>query len=234
MLKRGFAIFLFVFILLSSFSFGLNNVSAVDIPVDVNQLEQQAEDLENRLDNLENTMDEIQNPKYGKWDFIGPEIQKIILKNKFVSAADSFFKKINIVFVIFFGEDYNFSLGFLIAVILWFYFFIQFSEIIRNFSTFGEGVSTVIGLALTLIMAQMGLLRAIVKGLGWLVASPEAWWWRTLIFMGLCVFFVFAARARYKLGLIQEAKKKEREDMEEKSNRRYLDIIVDAFKGMFS
>src|SRR3989338_3842042 len=55
---------------------------------------------------VEKTQEKVE----GKWDYLAREWKNIFLKNKFVSAIDSFFTKISIVFRILFGMEYSMSL----------------------------------------------------------------------------------------------------------------------------
>ncbi|MFW5846914.1 MAG: hypothetical protein ACOCUU_02020 [Nanoarchaeota archaeon] len=229
--KRGLiAFFILAIFILSSLTFSFNFISSVDL----DSAEEKAGDIEQRLDNLDDKIDEIQNPKYGKWDYLGGELEKIIMKNKYISYVFSeetgLLSKIDIVFIVLFGEHYQFSLGLLIVIILWVYFFVQFSGIMRDFSTFSSGTATIIGLAMTVIMAQVKLLSLIVKGLGWLVASPDAWWMRTLVVIGLVLFFMLVSAINNTLRMIEKKRKEEEERLKTKSEMNFIQKFGSAIR----
>jgi len=120
-------------------------------------------------------------------DYLFQEWKKMFLGNKFVSVMDSFLTKISFVFVVLFGEPYSLSGMLLIMIILWFYLFLKFSEIFRNFTPFSEIISWIIGLGITIIMAQTQALRKITEWLVLLTFYKEGSWYRFFIIVGIIV-----------------------------------------------
>ena len=138
----------------------------------------------------------------------------MLLGNKYVSSIDSFLQKISPVFLILFGEPYSLSGILFIMIIIWFYFFFTFSEILRDFSPFSEGISWIIGLGITIIMAQIQLLRKITEGLVWLVFYKEGSWYRFLIITGIVVALILLYYFTSAFGkAYREQKKKAKEEI---------------------
>ena len=125
-----------------------------------------------------------------KREYLFQELKKELLKNKFIAVMDKFFTKISIVFTILFGEPYTLSGVLLIIIILWFYFFIKFSEIMHNYSAFSSGVAWVMGFAITVVAAQVQILRKIAEFFIWFTLYKEATWWRVLAW-GILVVGMF-------------------------------------------
>jgi len=201
----------------------------------VGDLEEKIEGLEDTKENIEEGVDKI---KKTKWDYLGEKWKTAFLKNKFISFVDSFFQKINFVFVVLFGENYSLSLTLFFIIILWFGFFFKLSEVLADYSTFSSSVATVIGFGLVIIMAQLKFFRVIVESFGWLVFSQEAWWIRLIIFVVIVFVVVFLYKFSSQIGdSFKKNKEKTKEEMkkaEEKINRgivkTFADTIVKALK----
>src|SRR3989338_10796665 len=65
---------------------------------------QQVQNAGEVIQNITKTIEEK------KWDYLGDRWKEVLLKNKYASAVDGFLKKIDFVFVVLFGEHYDFSL----------------------------------------------------------------------------------------------------------------------------
>jgi hypothetical protein len=231
MKNKYLTIFLFILLIFSS-------LSLISSQTGLEDLEKSAESIEKNTEKLEEGIEKAQDlDKYGRWDYLGPEIQKMVMENRYVdyffNEQDGLFFKADIVFVILFGEHYSFSIGLVVLIILWFYIFIQLSGVLRDFSMFSNGTSIIIGLGLTTAFAQFNLLSLIVQGLGWLIASPDAWWVRSLVGLAIVLFFILFIRARIALGKIEKQIKEKEAETREKINRHYLDMTVEAIKKGF-
>lgn len=228
--KRILCIFIFILILIS-FAFLVLQSEIISADVNGNQVPSEvgAAGLGGVGEDINKVQDFGQKVSYGKWDYLEQEWKKVFLNNSFVAAVDGFLKKCNFLFVALFGEDYTMSPGLLCVILLWVFFLINFSRMIEMFSIFSSKiVANVIGLGLTVALAQTGFLSLIVKGLGWLVLSPESSWLRFLIFCGVCVFFIFVS---YLMKAFEEERKKAEEAGEkekEKANRGILQAWADA------
>lgn len=218
---------LFVFLFLVLIFLQVYSVKAQDIE---ESLEGAEEQLEESLEDAEDIKENIEGKK---WDYLGEEWKKILLENKFVSTIDSFLKKIDIVFVILFGEHYSLSLILLSIIFLWFYLFFKISEILTDYSTFTSTTSTVIGFCLTIVFAQFKILKTIIEFFAWLIFWKESNIWRfvimLLIFLGMIGLYYLSSY----LGEIHKKKKEEEEKHQEKIDRRLLRKIAEMFSKAF-
>jgi hypothetical protein len=223
MKNKLIAVFILAIFIFSSLSFIGSQENLEELAKDAEKIEEGVEKIEEGAE------------KYGKWDYLGPEIQRLVMENKQINYVfneqDGLLSKIDIVFVVLFGEHYKFSLGFLIVIILWFWFFAQLSGILKDFSMFSSGTSIILGLGLTIVFAQTSLFSLIVQGLGWLVVSPDAWWVRTLIFIGIVAFFTLFAKIRFELGKIEKQMKEQEAKTLEKIDRNFLHMTAEAVRN---
>ncbi len=185
-------------------------------------LEDAGEGLEKNVENIENTKANIET----KWDYLGKEWKNILLKNKFVSGLDGFCKKISVVFEVLVAEPYTLSVTFLVVVLLWLYLFLKFAEIVRDYFTVQSGVSYLIGLVFTLVLAHIGFIRKITEFLGWIAFKPEAWWarWIIIIILAFILFLIYKVSS-----LLGKSYKKDVEQLEkeqEKLDRKTLKYLV--------
>jgi len=154
-----------------------------------------------------------------KREYLFSELKNMSLKNKYIAAMDSFFKKISFVFLVLFGEPYTLSGVLLLIIILWFYFFFKFSSILKNFSTFSPSISWIMGFAITVIMAQTKILRKIAEFFIWIIFYKEATLWRLLvaiiIFGALAIIYVISSR-------FEKIYKKKKEEKEKEENLRKI------------
>jgi len=199
-------------------------------------------DLEEKIEGIEDTKENIEegveNIKETNIDYLSEKWKTAFLKNKFISFVDSFFQKINFVFVVLFSENYSLSLTLFFIIILWLCFFFKLSEVLTDYSAFSSSVATVIGFGLVIIMAQLKFFRVIVESFGWLVFSQEAWWIRFIIFVIIIFVMVFLYKLSSQIGdSFKKNKEKTKEEMkkaEEKINRgivkTFADTIVKALK----
>ena len=209
-------------------------VYAEEVPI-AGDLDKQVEDLKNTKQTIEDNVEKI---KETKWDYLGEKWKDAFLKNKFVSVVDSFFQKINFVFIVLFGENYSFSLTLFFIVILWFSFFFKLDEVFADYSTFSPSVSMAISFGLTIIIAQLKFFMKIVEFFSWLVLSPEAWWIRLIIFIVIAFVMVLLYKFSSQIGKSfkenSEKTKEEMEKAEEKINRgvikTFADTIVKSLK----
>ena len=199
-------------------------------------------DLEEKIEGIEDTKENIEegveNIKETNIDYLSEKWKTAFLKNKFISFVDSFFQKINFVFVVLFSENYSLSLTLFFIIILWLCFFFKLSEVLTDYSAFSSSVATVIGFGLVIIMAQLKFFRVIVESFGWLVFSQEAWWIRFIIFVIIIFVMVFLYKLSSQIGdsfkKNKEMTKEEMKKAEEKINRgivkTFADTIVKALK----
>ena len=161
---------------------------------------------------VEKTQEKVE----GKWDYLAMEWKNIFLKNKFVSAIDSFFTKISIVFRILFGMEYSMSLVLLIVIILWFYFLINLSQILKYFSTFSGGTSYLMGLGLAVILAQTKLFEKIAQFFVWAIFGDKPWWFSLIITILLIAVLVVLYKLNKSFaGQMAKRRKEMKKELEE-------------------
>lgn len=163
-----------------------------------------------------------------KWAYLGTEWKATLMKNPFVSIADSVFKSMNFVFVILFAVDYSLSLAFSFILILWFYFFFAFKNMLKM-SLFSKWICLIISFGLTIILAQAGLFSAISTFIVQLFFGVKTWWMKlilgALIVLGLLLLFAFVKKFG-KQGA--EKRKKQKDEM----NRIKLDMGAKVSEAM--
>ncbi len=233
MFKRCFSILFLSLILVSSLL-----IISAQTPLDgfVDQIENTSGQIEDSADKIQKLSKEDV-----KWQELGIRWKEILLKNHVISKIDESLKKGNIVFVVLFGRDYSLSLTLLFLIMLWFYFWSQFSKILGTFSTFSSGTSTVISLGMTIILAQIRFFdwaSQVFFKLIFYRTGVWGWIWNIGIFL---VFILFASLfSRFFTSLKKSVLKFKDEsyrkklvgELEEKN--KYFAIISDAFRGMFS
>lgn len=190
------------------------------------------EDLRDKQERVEDIKEDIVE---GEWDYLGKEWQKIFLGNPIVSTFDNSFKKISFIFRIFFGEPYSLSLALFLVMVLWLYFFLKFKEMMQDYSLFSKKTSWVFGIAMPILLAQMGFLRAIIEFFGWLVFSKEANLWRFLIMLVIVVVMVVIYKLTSKFGEAFKANREVREVERNKTERRsfhdFFETLMKTFAG---
>ncbi|MBI2124233.1 hypothetical protein HYT92_00420 [Candidatus Pacearchaeota archaeon] len=171
---------------------------------------------------VEKTQEKVE----GKWDYLAREWKNIFLKNKFVSATDSFFTKISIVFRILFGMEYSMSLVLLIVIILWFYFLINLLQMHRYFSIFSGWVNYIISFGLVIIMAQVKVLEKIAQFFVWLILGIISSWWFSLIITAVLIVVLVILYKFNKSFAKQTAANRKRMKIEEEERKLERGAIV--------
>ncbi|HTY44244.1 MAG TPA: hypothetical protein VMC80_03300 [Patescibacteria group bacterium] len=184
---------------------------------------------------LENASNQIQNitSQFGQpnqyWTYLGGEIQKILFGSPVVKGIDSFFHKINLVFVVLFGVDYSFSFSLLLIVGLWFYFFLVIKNILKDFASFSKWISRIIALLTVIIMAQFKVFQKSINLVTFLLFGDKPWWLKVIfwiIIIGVLILLLYLIKTFGKQ--MAENRKK----MKEEVNRVKLEMgakISEAF-----
>jgi len=144
----GKKVFLFYFLFVILFS---NFVSSAGLENPLNDKLSGVNDLKDKVDNVSQTIDDQ------RWDYIGGELKKIVLKNKVIAFFDSSFKKIDFLFVFLFAEHYDLSLVLFFNICFWIFFFMNFKTIFGCYSSFSSGVSLTLAFAIAVLSAQIGI-----------------------------------------------------------------------------
>ncbi|MDO8467506.1 MAG: hypothetical protein Q7S56_00985 [Nanoarchaeota archaeon] len=223
-MKKGFFILLLFLSAIFLLSFA-NADTASSLNYQINSANNQINNVEGQVNNLTS-----QNYWNQKWDYLGQEWQKILLQNSVIAAADGFFKKINIVFVVLFGIPYEMSLVLLAVFFLWLLLWNWSYKIIKSSGIIGVGIwPYLVSLLFVIALSQIGFIRGIVLFTGNFVFSQDSAWARTLLIIGIVfVLFLF----NYIDGFASKyfrAKKENDEKRLEELNR----TILGRFMGKF-
>jgi len=177
-------------------------------------------------DNVVQGVQEIQEfTEERKWEYLSAEWKEILLKNKFISTIDGFFRKINFIFIFFFGENYDLSLTLFFVVIFWIFFFLSFGGIISTYSAFGKGIAYVIALALSVVVAQFGFLRKLSELVFKIIFYKEGvWGWISfVIFIFAMLFFFVLIQLLLKYA---REKRKAQKELKQKFDQKVLGTTV--------
>ncbi|MFQ5530981.1 MAG: hypothetical protein ACE5ES_00030 [Candidatus Nanoarchaeia archaeon] len=198
-------------------------------------------DIEGNLENIEDArqrIDDIQEPSYWdeKWDYLGNEWQKLLLKNDLIAAFDNLFKQISIVFRILFGVEYSMSIALLGIFVLWLFVVVDFGNLIGASGVVKEGTGYWLGVLVAIILAQVQVLKNVVLILGRLVFSPEHAWTRFILVLvviaGFSLLHYFTRRFSAFLKVRKEKNLKRKSEIIQKSIvKRYEKKKAAASKG---
>ena len=215
---------LFGFILLNLFGFGL-------VSSEVYDLEDQVEGISDKAEDISELPDRIQT----KWDYLGEEWKKNILKNNFVSSVDGFFSKASFIFEIFLNEPYNFSFSFFLVLLFWVVLLVLMFKLIKDMEIFPGSVSFILPLLVMMLISRTGTIHNVVGFFGNLFVFFETPWVKAIF--GLIIFILIVLVFRFE-GVISELYRQEVkkiEKYEEKQNRfvlrAFANAIVKGFGG---
>ena len=147
------------------------------------------EQIEDSVEGLENNITKIK--EFGekdKWDFIGSRWKEFLLKNKAIVGIDTFFTKINIVFVILFGMDWELSMQMFFAFLFWIF---TFFSCINYFSKTKFRQTALIWAFLTvLFLAVINLFEYFGEFGVWLVFYSGSFIWKLFLFVFVIVLII--------------------------------------------
>lgn len=216
--KRLLILFLFsILILLPIF---LKLVAAQDVPYGLSP-----EEFERRQQELEGLRNQT------KWQLLGERWKESLLKNPVINQINGFFERpyVSIIFRVLFGMPWSISITLVFVMALWFLVFVNVGNIISGYSTFSTRVSYAISLLITIIIAQIQVLRVIVEFVGNLIYSREAWWARTiLIFVVILILIALQILSKYFGVYLQQMK-----ESKEKETARVAGKKVEKFQKGF-
>ena len=170
--------FLFLILLLGNLAF----VSSETIP--------QLDAVASKVSDIKDKVDDLKNPNsQAYWEqqvgYLGVEFPKLLLKNPYIAAVDSFFQKISIVFRILFGMSYSLSLTLLFVIAFWFFFSFNFYGAIKATGLLNGGLNFISGMLVSVILAQTGFFKALVILCGTLIFAPKYSWMRFLVLVAI-------------------------------------------------
>lgn len=219
-MKKNCSIYIIIYIIL------LSNVVAQE---DTNSLQ----NLEN--DTLVKDVQKLQEfTEESKWDYLKDQWKNLLLKNKYIASVDEFFRKVDLIFVFLFGENYDLSASLFISIMLWLFFLLNFIRIFTTYIAFSKGIGIIIAIGFNIMAAQTGIFRGIANLVFKAIFFKEGIWrWISLlIFLFILAFFYVL------IGIILKGireKRKAKAELEQKLNQKVLGKtvreVVEAYGG---
>ena len=182
-MKKGLILVLFALIILGTGVFAISFIYALDYS-----------DASSQIDNAQQQIENVTGQFENKWDYLQQEWKTMLLKNKFISSIDSFFTKVNLVFVVLFAENYSLiSLNLWLVIILWILFAVITMNALKAQMNLDLGIGFLIGVSISIIFAQLKIFHIIVTFVLKIAFAPELWYVRLIIwlfiFVGLFVIY---------------------------------------------
>lgn len=224
--KRGFVLFFIICL------FFINGIHAqVDSGIDASGFESEAGKILNATRQIRNLTEE------NRWEYIGEQLKGLLLKNKGIAAIDKAFSGINFIFFFLFGEDYDLSLIFLFAVLLWIFFFVMFGKITSGFSTFSKPVSYIVAFCMAVILAHLKFYHLISLVLFKIIFFKSGIWnfiFFVLFFALYFVVLIFIERIIWKLGRMTRKTKEEQEKWDARFRFKVFEKRMEGMEKAFS
>ncbi len=223
-MKRGLGLLLISLLLLS--------LSSLFISVSAQSLDPST------AQNLSNSVNRVVSNPSGSSNYLANELTKMLLKNPTVAKINDTLQKVELFFVIVFGEPFSLTIRFLFAVIFTFYFFFFIKKPLVLIVPFNAIICWLIALLITL-----GASRSKVFGfLGGLVQSlilDVPWWAKILVVIVIIIavkisdktFGNFIDKIKMKKKLMDEEKKKDELDYSLKKAETVINPYVDALSN---
>ncbi len=191
-----------------------------------------AEDNQVPLGITEDKVQDVKNKTQQQWDYFANEWQKTLLKKPWIAGIDSGLQNVSWLCQILFGEPYSLSLVLLIVIILWAVFFVKTGEILSVYSMFSKAVSWLMALGLTIILAQLTLLRKISEGLLKFAFGTQNVGWRIVIFgifiISIVVYTLLMNTIIKKLKKSKEEKNKDEIDAAAQASKKITGAIEEV------
>jgi hypothetical protein len=212
-------------IILILMSFVLAQESSIPSAEEIQQGEtyQEITKLQNISENLK---------EKAKWEYLGEEWQKTLLKNKTIAKFDEIFKKLNILFVILLAQEYSLSLTLLFALMIWAFTWISLNgyfQFIEN-----EDHRILASLAATIALAHLKVFNYLAAvGVKLVLYRKEGWWTAiSIILVIVAILFYYAINRIFKKMIKkgrERAKEKTRDFLNKKSEK-FMEGISDGVK----
>ncbi len=205
---------LLVFLILGGF---VSAQAPPDLPLD-DEVFNNTEAFRERADRLGEFTEEE------RWNYLGEEWKENFLKNDAVSKFDEGMRKINFLLFFLFGQDYDFSMIWLLAVLLWAVFFSTFFDSIVVFSPFSKLTAFMSSFILTIIAGHLGVFRVISDKLfAFVFYRHGIWGWIilgvSLLIVVFYLIFSYKLFKRIKLHFKLKEREKKFQQMEKTAER---------------
>ena len=194
------------------------------------QLDEAEKKIDETSKNLQESVDKARGfTQADYWENIGLQWKEFLLRNKFVSSANAFFTKINIVFVILFGMNWSLSFNMLFAFLFW---IVILYCIYRYTSTISDGwLSFLYSFIALVLLAQINLFEYVGKWSVALVFYKSAFLWKVAFFLGVLVLFVIFGILNKSLSNWFKKRKESKEENIEKEDKKTFGQWVYALTG---
>lgn len=210
-----------IILLIISFLFQLSLTKAID-----------SEDIQKTIginpENIPSDPDALK--EQIKSRYLQQEWGKIISKNKVLGPIHNFFISNPLLFQILFKEPYALSLVFFCTFILWLYLTIGISDIMKKSGLIKSGISLIVGIASTIITAQLGIIKWIVNSALYIIFAREAWWIRLIIWIAIIVLLVIIYYVKNLLAQQLKLMKKSEEKSELKQKTQESEAFIKGVK----
>jgi len=213
-MKRGFTfvILLVSLVLVSPLILG---VDAQSDSLENNEVIKGVEKFQNFTDNAPKNTTEAKSYLMKEWE-------KIILKTPIIGKLYEFLIKVNLFFRIVFGESFTISLGFLIVILCWVYFTSRLQTLFNAAFPIGGLYSFPAGALGSIILANLGLYRGIVKVLDYLFSLNDSWIvWVVTAVVVLVISFGLKITNEYLAKYLKD-KREAREKAKTEQSRKYV------------
>lgn len=196
-MNKKIGVVLIVLIICAIF-FSINGI-AQETPISP-EIEGEAGKITNATEKLQNFTEAF--TEENRWEYLGGEWRKALLKNKIIGRFDAAFTRINFVFVILFARDYSLSLTLIFVFLLWLFTALSIEGyliIIEN-----KSYRALAAFAITIALAHMQVFNYIAKGAFKIIFYRSEWWWSLLsavivfvaAFLYLYINKIFAAKIK--------------------------------------
>jgi hypothetical protein len=182
-------------------------------------------------DKIESTSKSIEDIRKA---YLGQELEKLVVKNKIIGPIHTILKESVIskwAFLILFNTKYSFSFLFLLTIIVC-TLIASLVEDCFKFYGFSRASSTLIGLGVMMIVAQIGVVNWLFLSLIDFISSKNKWWMRAILWALVIIFLIVISKADKILSKFIKAKEiKEKEGEKEQKLKEATRFIEGVKEG---
>jgi uncharacterized membrane protein len=180
-------------------------------------------------DNLDNIPQTPEDAEQAGREYLKQEWNKIILKLPVIGSIHGYFVAHPLIFQILFKEPYNFSLTFICIFILWVFILVNVSNIFSGLIRGGTYTGLLIGLAVSVALAQVGVIGGIVRFVLSIIYARDTWWIRLLLWLVVIVVLMLVA---YFDSALKDTIKKSKEEKEKAEVKEKAEESEEFIRGV--
>ncbi len=211
MYSKRFLSFILIFLLVTTFVFAQG-------------LDKTQEDIDKAAKDLEEGVDKFRDlQKPDSWTFIFSQWKEFLLKNKLVSGVDSFFTKINIVFLVLFGMSWDLTPQMFFAFLFWVFTFLSINRYMSNLNS--GLISWFYSLIFIVVMAQTNFFEYFGKWMVSMIFYKDSILYQISFFFVALIFIIVWFGAHLGLAKYIDKHKK---DSDEKRFKRSIKNTEDT------